>query len=772
MKRSILATLFIFVAAILAPLSTQAQTVGFTASHIQNAAAQPLASGQLCLMPVDNNNHPVLAKLGGTGGAVVGSQACGTVTAGVLQSGFVAPDTALTAPLNLCLRVTITDSNQNGKVVYSSPCAQPASSGQTSWCSTSTCNFDNYAPNVAAQALVQTGPIGPQGPPGTGSIAGLTSDGASGINVAANVKAATVNGIWNAASYAPGSVTGGIQEAYTACVAGNLGCVVQLAQPVTITASQTISVLNQHPLELNCNGQPIHFSHSSGAGLILTTANPNTLRYAIIVHGCTFDYTGSGTGITGLQIGTQATAAVDYSVYGNTFNSFPTGSIALDLNDAEEGHVYDNRFNANAVSVKLDLATNQNELNGNWIQGGKIGIICTDCQEAHIHDNTFQSMTGTSAIQLNAATVSIVHVAIVHNHFENNGDGTVGTHQIALNAATGLSITWEAFEHNVFNPGVNGANSYVYGFSGAGALGYLAVKANNYASGFTSIATGFPVALTEAENDNGGPATVGLNINGNPGMSLCPISGTCFRMFSGYTGLFAGYLQFWDDTNSRSIASWNGSVWSFLGGISTPAISGAAVSGTTGAFSGAVSAASVAATGAISSSQANGGFLASGTSSGYQTTNWAFKESGGNAIIYDVANSRSAFYCTPSSSGYCTSVSNFLLQGNLGQWANNYIWIPQTATAYHGPATGGPQLSLTGTTGTITGTALSASCDSGTVTVTGAVVGHPVAVGSTTGVDVGGAFDLRASVTATNTVTVYVCGTGTPASLAYNVTVF
>jgi hypothetical protein len=82
------------------------------------------------------------------------------------------------------------------------------------------------------------------------------------------------------------------------------------------------------------------------------------------------------------------------------------------------------------------------------------------------------------------------------------------------------------------------------------------------------------------------------------------------------------------------------------------------------------------------------------------------------------------------------------------------------------------QLALSGTTGTITGTALLASCDSGTATVTGAVVGHPVAVSSTTGADVGGAFNLRASVTATGTITVYVCGTGTPASLAYNVTVF
>lgn len=76
-----------------------------------------------------------------------------------------------------------------------------------------------------------------------------------------------------------------------------------------------------------------------------------------------------------------------------------------------------------------------------------------------------------------------------------------------------------------------------------------------------------------------------------------------------------------------------------------------------------------------------------------------------------------------------------------------------------------------GTTGTITGTALTATCDSGTATVTGATVGRPVSVSATDGVDVGGAFDLRASVTSTNTVTVYICGTGTPASKAYNVRV-
>jgi hypothetical protein len=128
-----------------------------------------------------------------------------------------------------------------------------------------------------------------------------------------------------------------------------------------------------------------------------------------------------------------------------------------------------------------------------------------------------------------------------------------------------------------------------------------------------------------------------------------------------------------------------------------------------------------------------------------------------------------------------SSVYNVDLSGNatatgvvkgLSLANGNGTVIPSTAPGYQGPASGYVQLALSGTTGTITGTALTATCDSGTASVTGAIVGHTVAVSSTTGADVGGAFNLRASVTSTNTVTVYICGTGTPASLAYNVTVF
>jgi hypothetical protein len=80
-------------------------------------------------------------------------------------------------------------------------------------------------------------------------------------------------------------------------------------------------------------------------------------------------------------------------------------------------------------------------------------------------------------------------------------------------------------------------------------------------------------------------------------------------------------------------------------------------------------------------------------------------------------------------------------------------------------------LDLTGSTSIITGTVLSASCSSGTASVAGAAVGMPVVVSTADGSDVGGAFDIRASVTRSGIVTVYVCGTGKPPSKAYNVRV-
>jgi hypothetical protein len=77
-----------------------------------------------------------------------------------------------------------------------------------------------------------------------------------------------------------------------------------------------------------------------------------------------------------------------------------------------------------------------------------------------------------------------------------------------------------------------------------------------------------------------------------------------------------------------------------------------------------------------------------------------------------------------------------------------------------------------GTTAGIGGSALVAgSCSSGTATVAGATVGHPVSVSASDGSLPNGLIILSAAVTSSNTVTVQLCATGsvTPAANTYNV---
>jgi hypothetical protein len=79
---------------------------------------------------------------------------------------------------------------------------------------------------------------------------------------------------------------------------------------------------------------------------------------------------------------------------------------------------------------------------------------------------------------------------------------------------------------------------------------------------------------------------------------------------------------------------------------------------------------------------------------------------------------------------------------------------------------------LTGTTGSIGGSALSAgTCTSGTAAVTGAAVGHPVSVSSSDGSLPNGLIVLSAALTNSNVVTVQLCAVAavTPTANTYNV---
>ncbi len=131
---------------------------------------------------------------------------------------------------------------------------------------------------------------------------------------------------------------------------------------------------------------------------------------------------------------------------------------------------------------------------------------------------------------------------------------------------------------------------------------------------------------------------------------------------------------------------------------------------------------------------------------GAGSNDYSFYSAGGKNHFGGVVNSISGFQFNSA------APSNHVLCGN--------------GTAYVDSPTCGWQ---SGRTSTIRGTALSNTCDSGTAAVPGVKPGMPVAVSTTDGSDVGGAFNVRASVTSANTVTVFICGTGTPPSKAYNV---
>jgi hypothetical protein len=82
--------------------------------------------------------------------------------------------------------------------------------------------------------------------------------------------------------------------------------------------------------------------------------------------------------------------------------------------------------------------------------------------------------------------------------------------------------------------------------------------------------------------------------------------------------------------------------------------------------------------------------------------------------------------------------------------------------------------SLSGVTGSIGGGALLlGGCASGTATIAGATVGQVVLASASDGTVLGGSFQVQASVTSSNTVTVNVCAVlaGTPSAKTYNVRV-
>ena len=169
MKRLLLAVTLLFASVAFAQAPPR---VTFTASNVLDSGGSAvLSSGKLCFVTTDAKDKPMGYRVGNGSGQTSASpdQApCAVVTAGAI-SPIQIINSAASSPLNACVRVVTKDAN--GIEIRRSPCVQTGTADAlAAWCSASggvvTCNWDRYPIGTVPIAIVQQGPVGPQGTPG------------------------------------------------------------------------------------------------------------------------------------------------------------------------------------------------------------------------------------------------------------------------------------------------------------------------------------------------------------------------------------------------------------------------------------------------------------------------------------------------------------------------------------------------------------------------------------------------------------------------------
>ena len=126
-------------------------------SALFDLANHPLSNGRACLQATTSSGVPISfrAAVGpGAGGQIINAPYCTAVTNGAWSISNI-PDTALTSPVNVCLKLTVKDLSTNQYVVGPGTTAQPSGyqclqpTQNNSWCISGVCDVDNFLPNLA-----------------------------------------------------------------------------------------------------------------------------------------------------------------------------------------------------------------------------------------------------------------------------------------------------------------------------------------------------------------------------------------------------------------------------------------------------------------------------------------------------------------------------------------------------------------------------------------------------------------------------------------------
>lgn len=401
--------------------------------------------------------------------------------------------------------------------IYSNDAGSPAPMGNP-FTAASDASWFFYAPNGRYDVNFSGGTHEIQNPFTRGDF--LTYDTAAGVEYFAD-------------QYLSGSTTGGIEEAYTACMSNTLnnptGCKIGYASDVTISAGGTVTVRQGFPLYIDLRGHTLNLACTSGFCLTFNANVPGGSANFSMEHG-QVQYTGGSNGpsvTAGIEVvGTDYMAVRDVT-FGPQSGTHPTITSWMLLANAED-NLFENVNFINSQSP-ITLGTGNTgttpggltlfercTFNGN---AAAIQIVSASSQVWFMHDD-WEANTGRTLVNIdNSSGQNIAMIHFMDNVLGNNGDGSSSTALFTINSAAAQANSQIIFEHNSFVAGTPGANATIYKFTGAGTPNFYFRHENNLYSGpfgalFSGFATGqFNVSENEecsvwACTDRGGDVLI------------------------------------------------------------------------------------------------------------------------------------------------------------------------------------------------------------------------------------------------------------------------
>lgn len=333
-----------------------------------------------------------------------------------------------------------------------------------------------------------------------------------------SLNSAITNGTYATAKYATGSSTGGIKEAYNACVAATvwLACDVEQSADITIPSPQTITLSATVPLILHSEGHAIRCTNGVGTDCLTWTA---------VSYGGTggfkwdnFRIIGTGSSGNGIVIEHMLRP----NIQGSIWNFAAATALALRLNDIENGDI-NVLLQSDTNSLRLENSVNENNIIDRTDFGGNgVALYIGSGSSKNQISGLIQSTTGTKTVVLDGTSLNIANNAF-SVWFENDGDGTPASRLINFNTAagagnTGLVINTE-FNNSYFTAGSNGAlgsiftSTYPFSVSGVTMI-------HNYDSGYATFAdstfTGYQPFVGINENDTITGSQSFYSVNQNP----------------------------------------------------------------------------------------------------------------------------------------------------------------------------------------------------------------------------------------------------------------